>query len=103
MSKLILTHEVSGLGSAGDVVDVKNGYARNYSGVSLDSFVKKITFQRLSAAGLQALAPTVEVMAEAEGLRAHAQAVALRRLATASGGTEAAQDPQPTRAAPLNV
>jgi histidinol dehydrogenase len=59
------------------------GYARSYSGVSLDSFVKKITFQRISAAGVQALASTVETMAEAEGLRAHAQAVALRRLALA--------------------
>ena len=58
-----------------------SGYARAYSGVSLDSFVKKITFQRLSAAGLQALAPTVEIMAEAEGLRAHVHAVALRRQA----------------------
>ena len=58
-----------------------NGYARNYSGVSVDSFVKKITFQRLSAEGIQALGPTVELMAEAEGLRAHARAVSLRREA----------------------
>lgn len=56
-----------------------SGYARQYSGVSLDSFVKKITYQRLTAAGLQALAPVVETMAEAEGLHAHARAVALRR------------------------
>ncbi|GAB2941533.1 histidinol dehydrogenase [Hymenobacter coalescens] len=55
-----------------------NGYARNYSGVSLDSFVKKITFQRISSAGLRALGPVVEIMAEAEGLRAHARAVTLR-------------------------
>lgn len=54
------------------------GYARNYSGVSLDSFVKKITFQELTADGLRALGPTVEVMAEAEELRAHANAVSLR-------------------------
>ena len=60
-----------------------NGYARNYSGVSLDSFVKKITFQRLSAEGIAGLAATVETMAEAEGLRAHAQAVAFRRVAVA--------------------
>lgn len=54
------------------------GYARNYSGVSLDSFVKKITFQELTADGLRALGPTVEIMAEAEALRAHANAVSLR-------------------------
>ena len=55
-----------------------SGYARQYSGVSLDSFVKKITFQRLSPVGLQALGPVVETMAEAEGLAAHARAVTLR-------------------------
>ncbi len=55
-----------------------NGFARVYSGVSLDNFVKKITFQRLSRAGLQALGPAVEAMAEAEGLEAHRRAVALR-------------------------
>ena len=55
-----------------------SGYARQYSGVSLDSFVKKITFQRLSPVGLQALGPMVETMAEAEGLAAHARAVTLR-------------------------
>ena len=57
------------------------GYARQYSGVSLDSFVKKITFQRLSAAGLQAIGPVVESMAAAEGLAAHARAVSLRLAA----------------------
>lgn len=55
------------------------GYARAYSGVSLDSFYKKITFQQLAPAGLLALAPIVEPMAQAEGLHAHAHAVALRR------------------------
>ena len=55
-----------------------SGYARQYSGVSLDSFVKKITFQRLSPVGLRALGPAVEIMAEAEGLAAHARAVTLR-------------------------
>ncbi|PJJ60404.1 histidinol dehydrogenase [Hymenobacter chitinivorans] len=54
------------------------GYARNYSGVSLDSFVKKITFQRITAEGLLNVGPVVETMAEAEGLRAHARAVTLR-------------------------
>lgn len=58
-----------------------SGYARQYSGVSLDSFVKKITFQRLSPAGLRAIGPVVETMAEAEGLAAHARAVSLRLAA----------------------
>ncbi|MEQ8905712.1 histidinol dehydrogenase [Ekhidna sp.] len=55
-----------------------NGYARNYSGVSLDSFVKKITFQRLSEKGIQNLGPAIEKMAEAEQLQAHMHAVSLR-------------------------
>jgi histidinol dehydrogenase len=55
-----------------------NGYATAYSGVSLDSFVKKITFQQLTPAGLQQIAPTVTTMAEAEGLQAHARAVSIR-------------------------
>ena len=55
-----------------------NGFARAYSGVSVDSFVKKITFQRLSYDGLRAIAPTVVAMAEAEGLGAHAAAVKVR-------------------------
>jgi histidinol-phosphate aminotransferase len=54
------------------------GYARQYSGVSLDSFVRKITFQRLTAEGLRNVGPLVEVMAEAEGLQAHARAVSRR-------------------------
>lgn len=55
-----------------------NGYARNYSGVSLDSFVKKITFQKLSEKGIQNLGPSIEKMAEAEQLQAHKNAVSLR-------------------------
>jgi histidinol dehydrogenase len=55
-----------------------NAYARMYSGVSVDSFVKKITFQQLTKEGLTAIAKTVETMAEAEGLRAHAEAVRVR-------------------------
>ena len=55
-----------------------NGYAKSYSGVSLDSFVKKITFQKLSKDGLKKIGSAVELMAEAEGLSAHKQAVALR-------------------------
>ncbi len=55
-----------------------NGYARAYSGVSVDSFVKKITFQKLSREGLAAIGDTVIRMAEAEGLTAHAEAVRVR-------------------------
>jgi histidinol dehydrogenase len=55
-----------------------NGYARNYSGVSLDSFVKKITVQEVSKEGLQNIGPSVELMAEAEGLWAHKNAVTVR-------------------------
>ena len=56
-----------------------NGYAKAYSGVSVDSFVKKITFQQLTQAGLEGIADTVELMAAAEGLEAHRHAVAIRR------------------------
>jgi histidinol dehydrogenase len=56
-----------------------NGYAKAYSGVSVDSFVKKITFQELSKQGLDNIAGAVELMAEAEGLQAHANAVRIRR------------------------
>ncbi|HMG68931.1 MAG TPA: histidinol dehydrogenase [Chitinophagaceae bacterium] len=56
-----------------------NGYAKAYSGVSVDSFLKKITFQKLSKAGLRNIGKTIEVMAEAEGLQAHANAVRIRR------------------------
>lgn len=55
-----------------------NGFAKNYSGISLDSFVKKITFQHLSEKGLQNLGKTIEIMAEAEGLFAHKNAVSIR-------------------------
>jgi len=55
-----------------------NGYARAYSGVSVDSFVKKITVQQLSREGLQNIASTVTEMATAEGLQAHARAVTIR-------------------------
>lgn len=55
-----------------------NGYARNYSGVSLDSFVKKITFQELSAQGIKNIGPAIELMAAAEQLQAHKNAVTLR-------------------------
>ncbi|WP_339924300.1 histidinol dehydrogenase [uncultured Cyclobacterium sp.] len=55
-----------------------NGYARSYSGVSLDSFVKKITYQKITEEGLRALGPVIEVMAENEQLMAHKQAVSIR-------------------------
>jgi histidinol dehydrogenase len=55
-----------------------NGFAKAYSGVSVDSFVKKITYQKLSQQGLQHIANTVELMAEAEGLDAHKNAVSIR-------------------------
>lgn len=55
-----------------------NGYAKAYSGVSVDSFVRKITFQELTSEGLQAIGPSVVEMAGAEGLDAHAQAVTIR-------------------------
>ena len=57
-----------------------NGYAKAYSGVSVDSFVKKITYQQLSPTGLSNIASIVELMAEAEGLDAHANAVRVRRI-----------------------
>ena len=55
-----------------------NGYAKNYSGVSLDSFMKTITFQKITQKGIQNLGKTIEVMAEAEGLQAHRNAVSIR-------------------------
>jgi histidinol dehydrogenase len=55
-----------------------NGYANAYSGVSVDSFVKKITFQQLTEMGLKNIAQTVIQMATGEQLEAHAQAVAIR-------------------------
>jgi len=55
-----------------------NGYAKAYSGVSLDSFVKKITYQKLSKEGINTIGPAIELMAEAEGLQAHKNAVTVR-------------------------
>ncbi|WPR76828.1 histidinol dehydrogenase [Algoriphagus sp. NG3] len=70
--------------SAGDYASGTNhtlptyGYARNYSGVSLDSFVKKITYQKISPEGLKNIGPTIEIMAENELLEAHKNAVSIR-------------------------
>lgn len=55
-----------------------NGYARQYSGVNLDSFTKSITYQKISAQGMKALGPVIEEMAQAEGLYGHKNAVTLR-------------------------
>ena len=55
-----------------------NGFAKAYSGVSLDSFLKKITFQKISKKGLQNIGPAIETMAKAEHLTAHKNAVTLR-------------------------
>ncbi|WP_432221651.1 histidinol dehydrogenase [Flavobacterium sp. TMP13] len=55
-----------------------NGYAKNYSGVNLDSFLKAMTFQKISESGIQNIGPAIELMAEAEGLQAHKNAVTLR-------------------------
>lgn len=70
--------------SAGDYASGTNhtlptsGYARAYSGVNLDSFIRKITFQEISRDGLLRLGPVIEVMAANEGLDAHKNAVTLR-------------------------
>lgn len=70
--------------SAGDYASGTNhtlptaGFARSMSGLSVDSFVKKITYQRLTADGLRNLGPCIETMAAAEGLDAHRNAVSLR-------------------------
>lgn len=55
-----------------------NSFAKNYSGVSLDSFVKKITFQNITKKGIQNIGKTIEIMAEAEELVAHKNAVSVR-------------------------
>jgi hypothetical protein len=72
-----------------------NGFARAFSGVSVESFVKKITVQQLSEAGLANIASTVELMAMAEGLDAHANAVVDRslriRLTVVAQGPSAAE------------
>ncbi|HNY13928.1 MAG TPA: histidinol dehydrogenase [Bacteroidales bacterium] len=55
-----------------------NGFAKTFSGVSVDSFVKKITFQELTAKGIMNLGPAVEILAQAEGLEGHKNAVTIR-------------------------
>ncbi|MBD1430114.1 histidinol dehydrogenase [Sphingobacterium litopenaei] len=71
--------------SAGDYASGTNhtlptsGYARSYSGVSVDSFVKKITFQSINEEGIKQIGSTVEILAELEGLQAHRNAVSIRK------------------------
>ncbi|RIV68796.1 histidinol dehydrogenase [Flagellimonas aequoris] len=55
-----------------------NGYAKQYSGVNLDSFMKSMTFQKISKEGMKTIGSSIELMAEAEGLQAHKNAVTLR-------------------------
>jgi histidinol dehydrogenase len=70
--------------SAGDYASGTNhtlptsGFARAYSGVSIDSFIKKITFQHISTKGLNHIGKTIEVLAAAEGLQAHKNAITIR-------------------------
>ncbi len=70
--------------SAGDYASGTNhtlptsGYAKAYSGVNLDSYMRKITFQKLSQEGIRSIGSAVELMAEAEGLEAHKNAMTLR-------------------------
>ena len=70
--------------SAGDYASGTNhtlptyGYAKNYSGVSLDSFLKKMTYQKISPEGLKNIGPTVEIMAANEQLEAHKNAITIR-------------------------
>jgi histidinol dehydrogenase len=55
-----------------------NGYAKQYSGVNLDSFMKSMTFQKITEEGIKEIGPAIELMAQAEGLEAHKNAVTLR-------------------------
>ena len=55
-----------------------NGFSKAYSGVNLDSFLKSMTFQKISKKGIMVVGPTIQLMAEAEGLQAHKNAVTLR-------------------------
>ncbi|MDG5799609.1 histidinol dehydrogenase [Marinilabiliaceae bacterium ANBcel2] len=70
--------------SAGDYASGTNhtlptyGYAKTYSGVNIDSYIKKITFQKITKEGLQSLGPAIKIMAESEMLEAHKNAVSVR-------------------------
>jgi histidinol dehydrogenase len=62
-----------------------NGYAKNYSGVNLDSFLKSMTFQKITKKGIQNIGKTIEIMADAEGLQAHKKAVSIRLKSLENG------------------
>jgi histidinol dehydrogenase len=62
-----------------------NGFARNYSGVSADSFLKKVTFQEITGEGITNLGPAIEIMAEAEFLNGHKNAVSVRLKSLSNG------------------
>jgi len=62
-----------------------NGFAKNYSGVSIESFLKKITFQEISEEGIRNLGPSIELMAEAESLIGHKNAVSIRLKSLQNG------------------
>jgi len=76
--------------SAGDYASGTNhtlptdAHARAWSGVSLESFMKQVTFQEITPAGLEEIGPAIEIMAAAEGLQAHRHAVAIRRVRAGS-------------------
>ncbi len=80
--------------SAGDYASGTNhtlptsGWAVSYSGVSLDSYIKKITFQQISRDGLASLGPAIEIMAAEEGLAAHKRAVSYRLKAMSADTAE---------------
>lgn len=69
-----------------------NGSARAFSGVSLDSFRKQITYQKLTREGIAGLGPAIETLAEAEGLQAHRNAVSVRLARIASKETAGGRD-----------
>jgi histidinol dehydrogenase len=62
-----------------------NGFARSYGGVSAETFVKKITFQEISAKGIKTLGPVIEKMAEAENLHGHKYAITVRLKSLENG------------------
>lgn len=65
-----------------------NGFAKNYEGVNLDSFLKSMTFQKISKEGIKTIGKAIEIMAEAEGLQAHKNAVTLRLKEIQNSGYE---------------
>ena len=80
--------------SAGDYISGTNhtlptsGFARSYGSLGLDDFTKKISFQRISAAGIKSLGESIDIMAKAEGLDAHARAATVRLKALKDSATE---------------